>query len=103
MILLLDILKWLILLKNYDKLNVRMGYYMLLLMGYMLLKRLFYDYVRYGVINLDKLVNLLLYEVVVWIWCMLRVDKIGYSGMLDFKVMGSLIVCVDRVIWLVKV
>lgn len=101
--LLLDIFKWLILLKNYDKLNVRIGYYMLLFMGYIFLKRLLNDYVCYGVINLDKFVNLLFYEVVVWIWCMLRVDKMGYSGILDFKVMGSLIVCVDRVIWLVKV
>jgi len=60
------------------------------------------DYVRYGVINLDKPSNPSSHEVVAWIRRILRVDKTGHSGTLDPKVTGNLIVCVDRATRLVK-
>lgn len=98
----LDTSKWPILLKNYDKLNVRTGHYTPLPTGHTPLKRPLNDYVRYGVINLDKPANPSSHEVVAWIRRMLRVDKTGHSGTLDPKVTGSLIVCVDRATRLVK-
>ena len=44
------------------------------------------EYVRYGVINLDKPSNPSSHEVVAWIKRILRVDKTGHSGTLDPKV-----------------
>ncbi|KAL3687601.1 hypothetical protein R1sor_013910 [Riccia sorocarpa] len=98
----LDTSQWPILLKNYDKLNIRTGHYTPLPTGHSPLKRPLYDYVRYGVINLDKPANPSSHEVVAWIKRILRVDKTGHSGTLDPKVTGSLIVCVDRATRLVK-
>jgi H/ACA ribonucleoprotein complex subunit 4 len=60
------------------------------------------EYVRYGVINLDKPSNPSSHEVVAWIKRILRVEKTGHSGTLDPKVTGNLIVCVDRATRLVK-
>lgn len=98
----LDTSKWPLLLKNYDKLNVRTGHYTPIPMGHSPLKRPIFDYIRYGVINLDKPANPSSHEVVAWIKRILRVDKTGHSGTLDPKVTGSLIVCVDRATRLVK-
>ncbi|CAI5961336.1 unnamed protein product [Closterium sp. NIES-65] len=98
----MDTSEWPLLLKNYDKLNVRTGHYTPIPMGHTPLKRPISDYVRYGVINLDKPVNPSSHEVVAWIKRILRVDKTGHSGTLDPKVSGSLIVCVDRATRLVK-
>lgn len=44
------------------------------------------EYVRYGVINLDKPSNPSSHEVVAWIKRILRVEKTGHSGTLDPKV-----------------
>jgi hypothetical protein len=60
------------------------------------------DYVRYGIINLDKPANPSSHEVVAWIRRILRVEKTGHSGTLDPKVTGCLIVCIDRATRLVK-
>ncbi|BBN08575.1 hypothetical protein Mp_4g12650 [Marchantia polymorpha subsp. ruderalis] len=98
----LDTSQWPILLKNYDKLNIRTGHYTPIPTGHSPLKRPLFDYVRYGVINLDKPANPSSHEVVAWIRRILRVDKTGHSGTLDPKVTGSLIVCVDRATRLVK-
>ncbi len=54
------------------------------------------EYIRYGVINLDKPSNPSSHEVVAWIRRILRVEKTGHSGTLDPKVTGNLIVCVER-------
>ena len=43
------------------------------------------EYVRYGVINLDKPSNPSSHEVVAWIKRILRVEKTGHSGTLDPK------------------
>ena len=52
-----DTAEWPLLLKNYDRLNVRTGHYTPIPMGHTPLKRPIVEYVRYGVINLDKPVN----------------------------------------------
>lgn len=44
------------------------------------------EYIRYGVINLDKPSNPSSHEVVAWIKRILRVEKTGHSGTLDPKV-----------------
>jgi H/ACA ribonucleoprotein complex subunit 4 len=98
----LDTSKWPLLLKNYDKLNVRTGHYTPIPAGYTPLKRPLKDYLSYGCINLDKPANPSSHEVVAWIRRMLRVEKTGHSGTLDPKVTGNLIVCIERATRLVK-
>jgi len=98
----LDTSKWPLLLKNYDKLQVRTGHYTPIPSGWSPLKRPLHDYVRYGIINLDKPANPSSHEVVAWIRRILKVDKTGHSGTLDPKVTGSLVVCIDRATRLVK-
>ena len=98
----LDTSKWPLLLKNYDKLNIRTGHYTPIPNGCSPLKRPIGEYVRYGVINLDKPANPSSHEVVAWIRRILRVEKTGHSGTLDPKVTGCLIVCVERATRLVK-
>ncbi|KXN74987.1 putative rRNA pseudouridine synthase [Conidiobolus coronatus NRRL 28638] len=97
-----DTSDWPLLLKNYDKLLVRTGHYTPIPSGSSPLKRDLHDYVRYGVINLDKPANPSSHEVVAWIRRILRVEKTGHSGTLDPKVTGCLIVCIDRATRLVK-
>ncbi|KAJ7942786.1 H/ACA ribonucleoprotein complex subunit 4 [Quillaja saponaria] len=98
----IDTSQWPILLKNYDRLNVRTGHYTPLPSGYSPLKRPLVEYIRYGVLNLDKPANPSSHEVVAWIKRILRVEKTGHSGTLDPKVTGNLIVCIDRATRLVK-
>ncbi len=98
----LDTSEWPLLLKHYDKLNVRTGHYTPIPNGHSPLKRPLHDYVRYGVINLDKPANPSSHEVVAWIRRILRVEKTGHSGTLDPKVTGCLIVCIERATRLVK-
>ncbi|KAF9578781.1 centromere/microtubule-binding protein cbf5, partial [Lunasporangiospora selenospora] len=93
---------WPLLLKNYDKLNVRTGHYTPIPSGSSPLKRELQEYIRYGVINLDKPSNPSSHEVVAWVRRILRVEKTGHSGTLDPKVTGCLIVCIDRATRLVK-
>ncbi|KAL5998787.1 centromere/microtubule-binding protein cbf5 [Asimina triloba] len=98
----LDTSQWPILLKNYDRLNVRTGHYTPLPTGFSPLKRPLAEYIRYGILNLDKPSNPSSHEVVAWIKRILRVEKTGHSGTLDPKVTGNLIVCIDRATRLVK-
>ncbi|XP_022856943.1 H/ACA ribonucleoprotein complex subunit 4-like [Olea europaea var. sylvestris] len=98
----IDTSQWPILLKNYDKLNVRTGHYTPIPSGYSPLKRPLPEYVKYGILNLDKPANPSSHEVVAWIKRILRVEKTGHSGTLDPKVTGNLIVCIDRATRLVK-
>lgn len=71
-------------------------------MGCTPLKRPINEYIRYGVINLDKPSNPSSHEVVAWVKRILRVEKTGHSGTLDPKVTGCLLVCIDRATRLVK-
>ncbi|KAJ8440115.1 hypothetical protein Cgig2_003440 [Carnegiea gigantea] len=98
----IDTSQWPILLKNYDKLNVRTGHYTPLPSGHSPLKRPLAEYIRYGILNLDKPANPSSHEVVAWIKRILRVEKTGHSGTLDPKVTGNLIVCIERATRLVK-
>lgn len=88
--------------KNYDQLHVRTGHFTPLPYGCSPLKRPIAEYLRYGVINLDKPANPSSHEVVAWIKRILRVERTGHSGTLDPKVTGCLIVCIDRATRLVK-
>jgi len=97
-----DTSTWPLLLKGYDKLNVRTGHYTPIPAGHPPLKRPFGEHVKTGCINLDKPANPSSHEVVAWIKRILRVEKTGHSGTLDPKVTGCLIVCVDRATRLVK-
>ncbi|XP_052860090.1 H/ACA ribonucleoprotein complex subunit 4 [Anopheles cruzii] len=98
----LDTSKWPLLLKNFDRLNVRTNHYTPLPFGSSPLNRKIKDYVSAGFINLDKPSNPSSHEVVAWIKKILKVDKTGHSGTLDPKVSGCLIVCIDRSTRLVK-
>uniref|UniRef100_A0A6J0UJW0 H/ACA ribonucleoprotein complex subunit DKC1 n=1 Tax=Pogona vitticeps TaxID=103695 RepID=A0A6J0UJW0_9SAUR len=98
----LDTSQWPLLLKNFDKLNVRTAHYTPLPSGCNPLKREIAEYVRTGFINLDKPSNPSSHEVVAWIRRILRVEKTGHSGTLDPKVTGCLIVCIERATRLVK-
>uniref|UniRef100_A0A7R9Z235 PUA domain-containing protein n=1 Tax=Chlamydomonas euryale TaxID=1486919 RepID=A0A7R9Z235_9CHLO len=98
----LDTSNWPLLLKNYDKLNVRTGHYTPIPAGHTPLRRTLKEYLAYGCVNLDKPANPSSHEVVAWIKRMLRVEKTGHSGTLDPKVTGNLIVCIDRATRLVK-
>jgi len=98
----LDTSAWPLLLKHYDRLNVRTGHYTPIPNGHTPLKRPLTEYLKYGVINLDKPANPSSHEVVAWIRRILRVEKTGHSGTLDPKVTGCLIVCINRATRLVK-
>ena len=98
----LDTSDWPLLLKNFDKLNIRSAHYTPIPNGHTPLKRPLNEYIRYGFINLDKPANPSSHEVVAWTRRILRVNKTGHSGTLDPKVTGCLIVCVDRATRLVK-
>ncbi|XP_008232747.1 PREDICTED: H/ACA ribonucleoprotein complex subunit 4-like [Prunus mume] len=82
----MDTSQWPILLKNYDRLNVRTGHYTPLPSGYSSLKCPQAEYNQYGVLNRDNPTNPSSHEVVAWITRILRVGKTGHSGTLDPKV-----------------
>ena len=94
--------EWPLLLKNYDKLVVRTGHYTPIPCGRAPLQRDLKEYIRYGIINLDKPANPSSHEVVAWIKRILKIEKTGHSGTLDPKVTGNLLVCCDRATRLVK-
>jgi len=98
----LDTSDWPLLLKNFDRLNVRTNHYTPLPHGASPLKRDIQNYIKSGFICLDKPANPSSHEVVAWIKRILRVDKTGHSGTLDPKVTGCLVVCIDRATRLVK-
>jgi H/ACA ribonucleoprotein complex subunit 4 len=98
----LDTSQWPLLLKNYDKLEVRSNHFTPIPSGCSPLKRDIQSYIKSGVINLDKPSNPSSHEVVAWLRRILRVEKTGHSGTLDPKVTGCLIVCIDRATRLVK-
>eukprot|EP00835_Amoeboradix_gromovi_P004895 NODE_414_length_9102_cov_0.404754.p2 type:complete len:488 gc:universal NODE_414_length_9102_cov_0.404754:6833-8296(+) len=91
-----------LLLKDADKMNIRSGHYTPLPHGYSPLNRPLSEYLKYGIINLDKPSNPSSHEVVAWIKRILRLEKTGHSGTLDPKVTGCLVVCLDRATRLVK-
>lgn len=87
----LDTSEWPLLLKNFDKLNVRSSHYTPLPSGASPLNRDIKEYIRSGFINVDKPSNPSSHEVVAWIKRILKVEKTGHSGTLDPKVSGKLL------------
>jgi len=98
----LDASQWPLLLKNFDKLNVRTNHYTPLPDGCSPLQRPIADYIGAGIINLDKPANPSSHVIVAWIKRILRSEKTGHSGTLDPKTTGCLIVCINRATRLVK-
>jgi H/ACA ribonucleoprotein complex subunit 4 len=98
----IDTSNWPLLLKNYDKLNVRTGHYTPMPYGCSPLSRPIDQHLLYGIMNLDKPVNPSSHEVVSWIKRILKCEKTGHSGTLDPKVSGCLLVCLNRATRLVK-
>lgn len=98
----LDASQWPLLLKNFDKLNIRTNHYTPLPFGKSPLQRNIQEYIKAGYVNLDKPSNPSSHEVVAWIKRILRCEKTGHSGTLDPKTSGCLIVCIDRATRLVK-
>lgn len=94
--------QWPLLLKNFERLNVRTNHFTPLPEGCSPIKRPIKEYISSGFINLDKPSNPSSHEVVAWIKRILKVQKTGHSGTLDPKVTGCLIVCIDRATRLVK-
>lgn len=92
----LDTSQWPLLLKNFDKLNVRTNHYTPLPSGSSPLNRDIKEYMKSGFINLDKPSNPSSHEVVAWIKKILKVEKTGHSGTLDPKVTGKCNPCVWR-------
>jgi H/ACA ribonucleoprotein complex subunit 4 len=97
-----DTTTWPLLLRNYEELNVKSCHYTPIPKGSSPLRRPIQDYLKYGVINLDKPSNPSSHEVVAWIKKILKVDKTGHSGTLDPQVTGCLIVCLERATRLAK-
>lgn len=87
----LETSEWPLLLKNFDKLNVRSNHFTPLPYGCSPLKRDILEYIKGGYINLDKPANPSSHEVVAWIKRILKVEKTGHSGTLDPKVTGETI------------
>ncbi|XP_075213439.1 dyskerin pseudouridine synthase 1 Nop60B [Lycorma delicatula] len=98
----LDTSQWPLLLKSFDRLNVRTNHYTPLPNGSSPLRRDIKEYIRSGCINLDKPSNPSSHEIVAWIKRILKVEKTGHSGTLDPKTTGCLIVCVERTTRLAK-
>lgn len=94
--------EWPLLLKNYDKMNVLTTHYTPIPSGSTPLKRPLKEYLKYGIINLDKPANPSSHQVVAWVKKILEVEKTGHSGTLDPKVTGCLLVCLERATRLVK-
>lgn len=76
----IDTTQWPLLLKHYNDLLVRTGHYTPIPSGFSPLKRPLAEYIRYGIINLDKPANPSSHEVVAWIRRILRVEKTGENS-----------------------
>ena len=98
----IDTSDWPLLLKNFSELNVKSNHYTPIPSGHNPTKRPLVEYLKYGVINLDKPSNPSSHEVVAWIKRILKVEKTGHSGTLDPKVTGCLIICINRATRLAK-
>lgn len=97
-----DTSDWPILLQNFEKLNIKSSHYTPIPNGSNPEKREIKEYLKYGIINLDKPSNPSSHEVVAWIKRILKVEKTGHSGTLDPKVTGCLIICLNRATRLAK-
>lgn len=85
----LETSEWPLLLKNFDRMNIRTNHYTPMPFGTSPLNRDIKEYIKSGYINLDKSSNPSSHEVVAWIKRILKVDKTGHSGTLDPKTTGN--------------
>lgn len=70
--------------------------------GTMPMNRPIKEYLKYGVVTIDKPSNPSSHEVVTWVKDILHCEKTGHSGTLDPKVTGVLTVCLNRATRLTK-
>lgn len=70
--------------------------------GTMPINRPIKEYLKYGVVTIDKPSNPSSHEVVTWVKDILNCEKTGHSGTLDPKVTGVLTVCLNRATRLTK-
>lgn len=70
--------------------------------GTMPINRPISEYLKYGVITIDKPPNPSSHEVVTWVKDILNCEKTGHSGTLDPKVTGVLGICLNRATRLTK-
>lgn len=70
-----DTSNWPLLLKNFETLNVKSSHFTPIPKGYSPLQRPLADYLKYGMINLDKPSNPSSHEVVAWVKKILKVAK----------------------------
>lgn len=93
---------WPLLLKGMEDMVVKTSHYTPLGCGSMPLNRKIDEYIKYGIINLDKSANPSSHEVVTWVKEILKCEKTGHSGTLDPQVSGVLTICIDRATRLTK-
>lgn len=91
-----------LLLKNLDKMIVKSTDISPCGAGTMPINRPINEYLKYGVVTIDKPANPSSHEVVTWVKDILNCDKTGHSGTLDPKVTGVLTVCLNRATRLTK-
>lgn len=92
----------LLLLKNADSMVVKSVDYAPSGHGTLPQHRPMDEYLKYGVVTIDKPANPSSHEVVTWVKEILGCDKTGHSGTLDPKVTGVLGVCLNRATRLTK-
>lgn len=93
---------WGLLLAGMDRMVARTSHYTPVGCGSMPQNRKISEYIKYGIINLDKSSNPSSHEVVTWVKGILGCEKTGHSGTLDPQVSGVLTICIDRATRLTK-
>ncbi|KAM0676564.1 H/ACA ribonucleoprotein complex subunit dkc1 [Binucleata daphniae] len=87
---------WPLLLKNYEKMNIKTLHYTPESTGFTPLNRPIKEYLKYGTITIDKPCNPSSHEVVTWVKNILQVEKTGHCGTLDPQVSGCLTILLHR-------
>nr|UXY87472.1 pseudouridylate synthase [Cryptomonas sp.] len=93
---------WPLLLKNYSKMNSIYDYSKIFSGGLFPFSRSIKTYIKNGIVNVDKPINLNPHQLVMWIKKFLNVSKIGQIFTLDTNVSGCLIIFIENSIHLLK-
>ncbi|KAI5180942.1 H/ACA ribonucleoprotein complex subunit 4 [Nematocida sp. AWRm80] len=88
--------KWPLLLKGLENMHILCTKYTPTENGYSPMERPLKEYLKYGIINLDKPCNPSSHEVVSWVKSILKCSKTGHAGTLDPMVSGCLPVTLNR-------
>lgn len=94
--------KNLLLLKDQEKMIIKSKDFNPSGHGTMPINRPINEYLKYGVLTIDKPSNPSSHEVVTWVKNILNCEKTGHSGTLDPKVTGVLGICLNRATRLAK-